>query len=250
MSAGASFNMKANKLRLLTLAASALVAAHGSPGGAAPAPEDGVALAIVYDNSGSMKQPVRDSTGKYSPKYVVARRALEAVLKQLQAFATNPSAAAPRRIEAGLFIFSGNGARELVPFSPFEPNAIQNWTKDRPIPSTGTPLGNALTRAGQTVLNSKLARKHVLIITDGINTVGPDPAVTMPRLKQQAAQDHANLSVHFVAFDVDAKVFDSVKKQGATVVGASDEKQLNTQLEFILQRKILLEDEEPPAAKK
>ena len=49
----------------------------------------------------------------------------------------------------------------------------------------------------------------------------------------------------FVAFDVDAKVFDSVKKLGATVVGASDEKQLDTQLEYILQRKILLEEEEP-----
>jgi hypothetical protein len=53
------------------------------------------------------------------------------------------------------------------------------------------------------------------------------------------------VSVHFVAFDVDAKVFDPVKKLGATVVGASDEKQLNTQLEYILQRKILLEEEEP-----
>ena len=48
-----------------------------------------------------------------------------------------------------------------------------------------------------------------------------------------------------MAFDVDAKVFDPVKKLGATVVGAADEKQLNTQLEFILQRKILLEEEEP-----
>ena len=44
---------------------------------------------------------------------------------------------------------------------------------------------------------------------------------------------------------MDAKVFDPLKKLGATVVGAADEKQLNSQLEFILQKKILLEDEEP-----
>jgi len=49
-----------------------------------------------------------------------------------------------------------------------------------------------------------------------------------------------------VAFDVDAKVFAAVKKQGATVVGAADEKQLDAQLQFILQKKILLEEEEPP----
>ncbi len=51
--------------------------------------------------------------------------------------------------------------------------------------------------------------------------------------------------MHFVAFDVDAKQFAPLKKLGATVVGAADEKQLNTQLEYILQRKILLEEEEP-----
>jgi hypothetical protein len=52
-----------------------------------------------------------------------------------------------------------------------------------------------------------------------------------------------------VAFDVNAKVFDSVKKLGATVVGAADEKQLNSQLDFILQHKILLEEEEKPTTK-
>jgi len=48
---------------------------------------------------------------------------------------------------------------------------------------------------------------------------------------------------------VDAKVFDAVKRQGATVVGAANENQLNTQLQYILQRKILLEEEEPPKKK-
>jgi hypothetical protein len=56
--------------------------------------------------------------------------------------------------------------------------------------------------------------------------------------------DHTSIAFHFVAFDVDAKVFDSIKKQGATVVSAADEMQLDNQLEFILQRKILLEEEE------
>jgi hypothetical protein len=52
-----------------------------------------------------------------------------------------------------------------------------------------------------------------------------------------------------VAFDVDAKVFAGVKKLGATVVSAANESQLNTQLEFVLEKKILLEDEEPPKSK-
>jgi hypothetical protein len=98
-------------------------------------------------------------------------------------------------------------------------------------------------------LDSPLGHKHILIITDGINTAGPTPATVLPRLKQQAAQQGTSFSVHFVAFDVDAKVFDAVKKQGATVVAAADEKQLNSQLQYILQQKILLEEEESPQKK-
>ncbi len=95
-------------------------------------------------------------------------------------------------------------------------------------------------------MKSPLSRKHVLVITDGINTAGPPPQAVLPKLKESAAKEGATLSVHFVAFDVDARQFAAVKRLGATVVGAADEKQLNSQLQFILQQKILLEDEEPP----
>jgi uncharacterized protein YegL len=209
------------------------------------ADQDGVALAIIYDTSGSMKDPVRDANGGSSPKYVIANRALVAVAKQIQAFAPSNAGPASRKVEAGLFVFGGDSAREAVPFGPFEASALVNFARNFSTPSGNTPLGNALTVATRTVMNSPLSRKHVLIITDGMNTAGPTPAAVMPRLKQQAQEKQTTVSVHFVAFDVDAKVFDSVKKLGATVVSASDEKQLNTQLEYVLQRKILLEEEEP-----
>jgi hypothetical protein len=213
------------------------------------AEEDGVALAIIYDTSGSMKDPVRDSTGRSSPKYVVANRALEAVARQIQAFAAGTTAGAPRKVYAGLFVFSGNSAREAVKFGPFDAAALEEFARNFASPNGNTPLGNALAVASRTVMNSPLSRKHVLIITDGMNTEGPEPRLVMPGLKRQAETTHTTLSVHFVAFDVDAKQFNSVKKLGATVVGAADEKQLNTQLEYILQRKILLEEEEPAKKK-
>ena len=209
-----------------------------------------MALAIIYDTSGSMQRTVRDANGRSSAKYVIANRALAAVAKQIQAFASGQAGGVPRKVEAGLFVFQGDGARMAVPFGPFDAKALEDFARRFSNPNGNTPLGNALSAASRTVLNSPLARKHVLIITDGENTAGPTPAAVMPRLKQQAEEKHAAISVHFVAFDVDAKVFDSVKKLGATVVGAGDEKQLNTQLEYILQRKILLEDEEAPKAPK
>jgi hypothetical protein len=214
------------------------------------ADEDGVALAIIYDTSGSMKDPVRDQSGGSTPKYLIANRALTAVTRQIQAFATNTAGTTPRKIDAGLFVFQGQGAREAVKLGPFDPAALENWATHFSNPSGNTPLGNALNTAGRAVLNSPLSRKHVLVITDGMNTAGPLPEAVLPRLKQLAEQKQTSLGVHFVAFDVNAKVFDPLKKLGATVVSAADEQQLNSQLGYILQRKILLEEEEPAAKPK
>jgi hypothetical protein len=222
-----------------------LVAPGQSATTVSAAEEEGVAVAIVYDTSGSMKEAVRDSTGKPAPKFVIANRALIEIAKQIQTFASNTASSAPRKVQAGLYIFSGVGAKEAIKFGPFDAAAIQAWANNFSDPNGNTPLGKSLETAGQAVLNSPLSRKHVLVITDGMNTSGPPPAAVMPKLKLQAEQKQTVLSVHFVAFDVDAKVFDPVKKLGATVVSAADEKQLNTQLQFIMQRKILLEEEEP-----
>src|SRR5215475_2730328 len=208
--------------------------------------EEGVAVAIVYDTSGSMKDPVRDKTGKPSPKFVIANRALIAIAKQIQTFATNSAGGGPRKIEAGVFVFDKNSAREAVKFGPFDERAIEEWANNFSNPSGNTPLGNSLTVASRVVMKSPLNHKHILVITDGLNTAGPKPEEVLPNLKEQAQRKGTALSTHFVAFDVDAKVFAPVKKLDATVVAAADEKQLNTQLQFILQRKILLEEEEPP----
>jgi von Willebrand factor type A domain len=193
-----------------------------------------------------MKDPVRDQTGKPAPKYVIANRALIAIAKQIQTFATNSTGGGPRKIEAGVFVFDKNSAREAVKFGPFNETEIENFANSFSNPSGNTPLGNALTVASRAVFKSPLSRKHILIITDGMNTAGPKPEEVLPTLKEQALQKGTALSTHFVAFDVDAKVFAPVKKLDATVVAAADEKQLDTQLQFILQRKILLEEEEPP----
>jgi hypothetical protein len=208
--------------------------------------EEGVAVAIIYDTSGSMKDPVRDQTGRQSPKYVIANRALIAIAKQIQTFATNSTGGGPRKIEAGVFVFDKNSAKEAVKFGAFDESAIESFANGFSNPSGNTPLGNALTVASHAVFKSPLNRKHILVITDGMNTAGPKPEDVLPRLKEQALQKGTALSTHFVAFDVDAKVFAPVKKLDATVVAAADEKQLNTQLQFILQRKILLEEEEAP----
>ena len=207
------------------------------------ADEDGVALGILYDTSGSMKEQVPDSHGSTSPKYVIAHRAVMAIVKQIQAFTTNGPAGTPRKVEVGLFTFdaSGANAKEVVDMGPFDPDAIQKWVANFRNPSGATPLGNALKTVTQSVMDSPMPRKHVLVITDGENTVGPDPAAVMPGINRRAEQKQSAVFIHFIAFDVDAKVFNAVKKRGVTVASAADENQLNSQLDFILQNQILLE---------
>jgi hypothetical protein len=232
-------------LVLALLGAGALLPLGAAAGAASP--EEGVALAIVYDTSGSMKELVPDRAGGRSPKYVIANRALETIANQLQAFASGPaSAGPPRKIETALIIFDNGRPRVALPLRAFKAAALRDWARRFASPSGGTPLGNALRTAGQAVLRSPLTRKHVLVITDGLNTVGPAPERVMPDLKREAAAQQTSLEMHFIAFDVDAKQFEPLKKLGATVVGAADEKQLSSQLDYILQRKILLEAEEPP----
>ncbi len=233
--------MKAIPYLAVLTAATALVLGSGTARA-----EEGIALAIIFDTSGSMKDPVPDKAGGATPKYIIARKALAAVAGQIEAYATNSPGGAPRNVQAGLFIFQNNDrAREAIKFGPFKAEEFRRWAERFNNPNGNTPLGNTLNSAGRAVLDSPLNHKHVLVITDGINTAGPPPQSVLPRLKELAAAKQTGFSVHFIAFDVDDKVFTAVKKQGATVVGAADEKQLNSQLDFILQRKILLEDEEP-----
>lgn len=208
---------------------------------------EGVALAIVYDTSGSMLEQVKDGSGNRSPKYRVANRALESIIQRLQAVASGGSSGIRRPLECGLIVFKNDHAAVAVPFGAFDADAWHSWLKGFALPQGSTPLGEAVRLAGQKLLASDLPRKHVLILTDGMNTRGPDPVAVIPKLKEDAARRKTGLSYHFVAFDVDAGVFGRVKKLGATVVGAADEKQLNSQLQFILEEKILLEEEEPPS---
>ncbi|MDQ6631836.1 MAG: VWA domain-containing protein [Verrucomicrobiota bacterium] len=208
--------------------------------------DNSVAVAIVYDTSGSMAEPVRDGSGKMSPKYVIANRALTSVINRLAEVANSKTT--PRPVLCSLVVFDDNGgAREAVKFGELDPARLTAWVKEFHKPSGSTPLGEAIRTAARPLLPSKAKHKHVLVLTDGINTAGPPPSDVIPKLKTEAERNGSAIFFHFVAFDVAARVFDPVKKLQATVVGAANEKELNTQLDFIVEKKILLEEEEAPA---
>jgi hypothetical protein len=208
---------------------------------------EGVALVVLYDTSGSMRETVRDRNGQESPKYVIANRALEKILDRLETYSKAAPEGAPRKIDAGLIVFNKGKGYFAVPFGDFKPQPFRDWIGHYKGPDGNTPLGNSLTLAAQTLIRSPLTRKHILVITDGMNTIGPNPEAVLPKLKAEAERANTAFQTHLIAFDVAAAVFNPLKKQGATVVSASDEVQLEAQLTYIFEKKILLEDEEPPA---
>lgn len=234
--------------RLQRLAGLFCVCALGFAGAATAPSREGVALAIVFDTSGSMAESVRDKDGQKAPKYDVARRALGAVADRLESFLKAAAPGTRRELEVCLVVFRSGRPHEEIGFGPFDAERLRSWAKGFRSPAGGTPLGESMRLGARRVMASPLARKHVLVITDGINSVGPDPAAVLLGLRAQAERLQTVVAFHFIAFDVNASLFDPVKRLGATVVGAADEQQLGDQLQTILERKILLEDEEPAAA--
>jgi hypothetical protein len=223
----------------------ALALALGFTATTRAAAEEGVALAIIYDTSGSMAEPVPAGPGTTAPKYVIANKALGNIVDRIERFATNGSAQTPRKVEAGLYVFRKGQAAAAVPFGPLDAQAFRKWVGHFSRPNGDTPLGRSIEVAAKAVLASPLNHKHIVVITDGMNTAGPDPQTVINKITQGGDHNPSGLAFHFVAFDVDASVFAGVKSLGATVVPAANEQQLNARLEYIFEKKILLEDEEP-----
>ena len=224
----------------------ALAAQAGEVSGEASAPgaSEGVALAVVFDTSGSMKDPVRDRDGKQRPKLEIGLRALRSVIDRIDTFQKTTA----RPVECGLVVFNTPNAKEAVPFGKWNADALRSWAESFRNTQGGTPLGVAVDKAARLAMKSPMAHRHVLVITDGESNVGRSPNVVLPELRKQAEREGKPLAFHFVAFDIKASLFDPLKKEGAGVFSAADAKELETQLSYILERKILLEDEEAPKA--
>ena len=208
----------------------ALVAMLGSLISAAGAE---IGLAIVYDTSSSMRDAVRDIAGRGAPKYTIGNRALLALIQRLEDFKQNNAG----HLTAGLVVFDDRSAREAVRLGRCDTSELRIWAKSFTTPHGPTPLGPAMKVAADALIGNGAPKRHVLVITDGENTAGPDPATVIADLRAKGEE----IAFHFIAFDLNANVFRSIQELGATVVSAADEEELNKQVQFILEEKILLE---------
>jgi hypothetical protein len=76
-------------------------------------------------------------------------------------------------------------------------------------------------------------------VTDGENTNGPGPEEVAAAIARRPAAERP--SIYFVAFDIAASRFDSVRNAGGLVLEAANARALNDTLDSLLRGKILIE---------
>jgi hypothetical protein len=203
-----------------------------------PAPRDAIALAVVFDTSGSMNQPIPTKPGSPPDSKVrIAQRAFGKVIDRLDAFVKAPGA---RPLLVGTYVFAGGEARTAHPLRPFNAAQLRHWLANLR-PDGPTPLGAALFSAARDLLSAPAGSRHLLVLTDGANTMGPTPEKVLAQIAEACTRKEVPIFTHVIALDIKPEVFSALKRMGATLIGAIDETQLNSQFDFILEEKILVE---------
>jgi Mg-chelatase subunit ChlD len=198
--------------------------------------KDGLAAVVLVDVSGSMHDRIK---GERRRKIEAAQQAATDLVGAFERYA---AAHKETPVLVGVYEFSRRGAeppaRTVVPIGT--PNATSaGYAINGMKTGGGTPIGDAMVEARLALDRTDLKRRHLLVVTDGENTDGSDPALVARVLEAQKEDIRAGL--YFVAFDVDATVFDGVKKAGGLLLSAKSGAELASTFDELLSDRILVE---------
>lgn len=212
---------------------------------AVAAPQEGIAAAILLDTTGSMSDEVLGADRRRKVKLEVARAALLKLMQQFSDFAQkNPD----KKILVGIYEFSSRrnqpSCRQLVKLGPPDLSAAHR-ALEAVVAEGNTPIGDAMITAKRELDATGFTHRHMLVISDGENNRGFLPGDVAQVIAQQPEGERA--AVYFIAFDMEAEVFEPVKEAGGLVLAAQGEQQLTDTLDYILTGKILVEQTSSPA---
>ena len=197
---------------------------------------EGLAAAVMIDVSGSMK---REASGSRDSKIVIARRAATDLVEQFAKYADDHPAVP---VQLAIFEFSsersGGDVRQVVPMGRPDrasaARAIQGMRADG-----GTPIGDAMVKGKRALDATRLTRRHLLVVTDGENTDGFEPGDVARAIEGRPYDERP--TIYFVAFDIEARRFNTVKNAGGFVMEAASGKALGETIDSLLRGKILIE---------
>jgi Mg-chelatase subunit ChlD len=174
------------------------------------------------------------------------RRKLEAAQQAANdlvgAFARYADAHKDKPVQVGVYEFSARkgepAAREVLPIGAPNPAVARDAIAQMKARG-GTPIGDAMVEARLALDRTGLSRRHLLVVTDGENTDGADPALVARAFEHQP--DEVRASLYFVAFDVDAQAFAGVKDAGGLLLSAKSGPELASTIDELLSDRILVE---------
>lgn len=192
------------------------------------------AVAILLDTSGSMGETVVSADGSRQSKDKIARAALDGIVAYTEQWR---QAHPDRAIQLGVLHFSSS-PRTALPMAAFQADRARAALASIPRPAGGTAIGDAMIHGFRALYESGCVRKYLVCITDGENTVGPQPQRVARQLFEQT---QGEVEIHFVAFDTSAEYFGFLKDVNGHTVQADDGPQLATRLADIYEKRILAE---------
>ncbi|MEO8337954.1 MAG: VWA domain-containing protein, partial [bacterium] len=158
----------------------------------------GVSVAIVLDNSGSMREK---APGDKRRKFELAKIAIERTLDATEAALTKRP---DYPVKVSLISFSGE-TQTVMEMQPYNRDSVRAAIGRLTRPSGGTAIGEAMDVARQALYKAGTFRKVMLVVTDGQNTDGRDPADVAREIFMKSA---GGVGMYFVAFDTKADKFD------------------------------------------
>ena len=197
---------------------------------------DGLAAVVLVDVSGSMHDRI---AGERRRKLEAAQQAANDLVA---AFARYADAHKDKPVQVGVYEFSARSgepaSREVLPIGAPNP-AVASQAIAQMKARGGTPIGDAMVEARLALDRTGLSRRHLLVVTDGENTDGADPALVARAMEHQ--KDDVRASLYFVAFDVDAKAFAGVRDAGGLLLSARSGSELASTIDELLSDRILVE---------
>ncbi len=198
----------------------------------------GVSVAIVLDNSGSMREKAK---GDGRPKADVAKVAIERALDATEAaIAKRPD----YPVKISLLVFSDE-TKTILPMQPYNRDSVRAAIARVPRASGGTAIGDAMDAARVALYKAGTFRKVILVVTDGQNTDGRDPAVVAQEI---FTRSDGGVGMYFVAFDTDAEKFAFLRTVKGDVVTAQNGAALSASLAELYEGKVLAEAAVEPSA--
>lgn len=192
----------------------------------------GASVAILLDNSGSMDD--EPDSGGGETKAGISRAVLERVLAQTDSFVQRQPGFP---VNLGLYVFSSEVER-VLPIAPYDRGRLREALLSLREPDGGTAIGDAIEAAVPDLYGAGTIRKYILVVTDGENTEGRDPASVAAEVDRRS---EGAVRLMLVAFDVSGEKFGFVPAVRGTLVEATNAAGLAASLDTLYRGRILAE---------